>query len=336
MPCEPRRARRLRELLLVEMLRIHTEVAERVEHDPRADVSGHHDRRVHVRRIDAQVGEQRFGEALHRELRRAVRRVRRAGPERRPETIHAARVDDVRRVRGDEHWQERAAPEVHAVPAHRERRVPLRAIFGDEAAATADASIVEQQVDVVGVMLVRHVVAEAQPLRLVRHVGDERRHERAGRCTLDRDGLRLFERVFRHVTRGDVATLCRELAHQLPPHPRAAARHDGAPAHEVAHGCDDSPAMHRDDRAGTARRALRGLDCGRRRQPRGRAVLCVKFPRRCSRPASRAPRLSAKGAQCGSTTVGGDVPGATKCSTSRSKQARSRRSRGRVGSRIDA
>ena len=41
-----------------------------IEGDPGADVAGHHDRAFDVRRVQPEVGLQRLGEALHRELGR--------------------------------------------------------------------------------------------------------------------------------------------------------------------------------------------------------------------------------------------------------------------------
>ena len=58
--------------VLVELLRVAAEVGAGVEHDRRADVAGHHDGRPQVRRVQAEVGDQRLGEPLHGELRRAV------------------------------------------------------------------------------------------------------------------------------------------------------------------------------------------------------------------------------------------------------------------------
>ena len=76
-----------------------------VEHDRRADVAGHDEHDLHVRGVEAQVGDQRLGESLHGELGAAVGGVRDARAERRPEAVHAARVDDVRPRR----WRPAAA-----------------------------------------------------------------------------------------------------------------------------------------------------------------------------------------------------------------------------------
>ena len=97
-----------------------------VDDDVGADVAGHDDGHLHVRGVDPEVLEQRLGEALHGELRRAVGGVRDAGTERCPETVHAAGVDEVAVVAGDEQRDEGPCAVVDAAPADRERLVPLR------------------------------------------------------------------------------------------------------------------------------------------------------------------------------------------------------------------
>ena len=57
-----------------------TEHPAAVDDDVGADVAGHHDRDLDVRRVDPEVLDERLGEALHRELGRAVGGVRDAGP----------------------------------------------------------------------------------------------------------------------------------------------------------------------------------------------------------------------------------------------------------------
>src|SRR4051794_15103531 len=99
-------------------------------------------------RVETEVGDQRLREALDGELRRAVGGVGDVRAERRPEAVDAARVDDVAFLAGEQQRQERARAEVDAAPADAEGAIPLRPFIGDEAAATADAGVVEQQVDV--------------------------------------------------------------------------------------------------------------------------------------------------------------------------------------------
>ena len=74
-----------------------------------------------------EVGDQRLGEALHRELGGAVGGVRHAGAERRPEAVDAAGVDDVAVVGLQQHRQEGAGAVVDAAPADVEGPLPLLA-----------------------------------------------------------------------------------------------------------------------------------------------------------------------------------------------------------------
>ena len=110
------------------------------------------------------------------------------------------------------------------------------AAIGDHAAAAADAGVVEQQMDLVGVVAVGDLVAKPLDLRLVRHVGDVRR---------DAQPLRQSRRLaqplrFRHARRRnvahcDVAGLRHQLANQLAPHARAAAGDYGDPPSKIVH-----------------------------------------------------------------------------------------------------
>src|SRR5258707_197693 len=106
-----------------------------------------------MRRVDAEVVDQRLGESLHREFRGAVGGVRLAhvgGPE----AVDAGDVDDVTFVRLQQKRQKGAYAEIDAAPADVEGALPLRSRVGDHAAAAADASIVEQQMDLVCLLLV--------------------------------------------------------------------------------------------------------------------------------------------------------------------------------------
>jgi hypothetical protein len=104
------------------------------------------------------------------------------------------------------------------------------------AAAAADPGIVEQEMDLVGVVLTRDFVAEPVDLRLVRHIGEMGRDPQplryAGGLT---EPLRLGHAVGRHVAHRHIASLGDEKAHKLPPHTRAAARHDRDPPRQVFH-----------------------------------------------------------------------------------------------------
>ena len=209
-------------------------VAHGVLHDRRADVAGHHDRTLDVRCVDAQVGDQRLGEALHGELRRRVRRVRPLRTHARPEPVDARGVDDVALVGGDEQREEGAGAVVHAAPAHGEAPVPRLAAVGEQAAAAAQAGVVEQQVDVVGLVLLDHLVAEREDRLLRRDVAQVRGDADVRRRFLGhRPGL--VELVGRQVARGDVASGLDQLQHQLAPHPARAARDDRNFSLEVLH-----------------------------------------------------------------------------------------------------
>jgi hypothetical protein len=61
---------------------------------------------------------------------------------------------------------------IDAAPADREGLVPLGPLSGNEAAAAADAGVVEQKVDVVGVEGASGLLGEPADLRLVRDVGE--------------------------------------------------------------------------------------------------------------------------------------------------------------------
>ena len=135
--------------------RIAAENFARIGDDLGADMPGHHDRAFDVRRVDREIRHQRLGEPLHRELGGAVGRVRPARTDRCPKSVDAAGVDDVAFARLHQHRQERARAVIDAAPADVERLLPLRAIAADDAAAAADAGIVEEQMDVIRVEFAR-------------------------------------------------------------------------------------------------------------------------------------------------------------------------------------
>src|SRR5271166_2790571 len=124
-----------------------------------ADMTGHDDRTFDVRRMHLQIGDQRLREALHRELRRAIRGVRDARSNRRPEAVDAAGVDDVRPVCLLQHRQKAAGAKIDAAPADVEGPFPRLAAVGEHAAPATDAGIVEQQMDLVRCLLFRDLVA---------------------------------------------------------------------------------------------------------------------------------------------------------------------------------
>src|SRR5882762_9978588 len=70
--------------------------------------------------------------------------------------------------------QEGANAEIDAAPADVEGALPLLARIGEQAAAAADAGIVEQQMDLVGRLLLDQLVAKTLEMSLDRDVGDMR------------------------------------------------------------------------------------------------------------------------------------------------------------------
>src|SRR5262249_53249893 len=134
---------------------------------------------------------------------------------------------------------------VDAVPAHVEGALPLGAVALAEAAAAADAGVVEEQVDVLGRVLLDAGVAERHHLTLVRHAADVSGHASAPAGA----GLgRLFR--LRHVPGRSVAdrdstALGDELPGELASHTRAAAGYDGQLAPEVLHAATYAPGGRR-------------------------------------------------------------------------------------------
>ena len=108
---------------------------------------------------------------FHREFRGTVGGVRNARPDRGPEAIDAAGIDNVARIGPLKHGQEGTRAVVDAAPADIERPLPLLAGVGDHTAAAPDAGVVEQQMDPVGIVAIRHLISELLHLRCVGHVG---------------------------------------------------------------------------------------------------------------------------------------------------------------------
>src|ERR1700739_2876164 len=123
-------------------------------------MAGHHHRAFHMRRVEPQIRDQRLAKSLHREFRSAIGGVRYAEANRSPEAVDARGVDDVRLIRLDEQRQEGADAEIDAAPADVEGALPLLARIGEQAAAASDAGIVEQEMDLVGLLLLDELVAE--------------------------------------------------------------------------------------------------------------------------------------------------------------------------------
>ena len=110
------------------------------------------------------------------------------------------------------------------------------AVVHDHAAAAADAGIVEQQMDLVGVLLAGNLACEAIHLLFVRDVGHVRGDPKALRQALDlAQPLGLGHRRRRDVAHGDVAALGDQLAGEFAAHARAAAGDDGNPPCDILH-----------------------------------------------------------------------------------------------------
>src|ERR1700739_3064563 len=112
-------------------------------------MAGHHDRAFDVWSVQAEIVDQRFGESLYRKFRSTVGGVRRTRPDRGPEPVDAGSIDDMALVSLHQHRQEGADGKITPAPADIEGPFPLLARMGEQAPATADAGIIEQQMDLV-------------------------------------------------------------------------------------------------------------------------------------------------------------------------------------------
>src|SRR2546423_9064863 len=108
--------------------------------------------------VEPEIVDQRFAESFDREFGGAVGSMRYAHSHGSPETVDTAGVDDVTLVGLDQHWKEGADSEIDATPADVERSFPLLPRVGEKAAAAPDAGIIEQQVDLVGGLLLDDLV----------------------------------------------------------------------------------------------------------------------------------------------------------------------------------
>jgi len=97
------------------------------------------------------------------------------GPTDAQKTVDAAGIDDVALLGVLQHRQKRAGAVIDAAPADVERALPFVAAIGNHAAAAADTGVVEQQVDLVGLVTVGNPVAKPLDLRPVGDIGDVRR-----------------------------------------------------------------------------------------------------------------------------------------------------------------
>src|SRR5215831_2292123 len=112
------------------------------------------------------------------------------------------------------------------------------AAVGNHAAAAADTGVVEQQVDLVDLVAVGHLVAKPLDLRPVGNIGDVRRDPeplRQSRRLAQR--LRFRQAGRRDVAHCDIAGFRHQLADQLAAHPAAAAGDYRGPPREFGHVC---------------------------------------------------------------------------------------------------
>src|SRR5215469_10170040 len=208
-------------------------------------MAGHDDRAFDVRRIDPEIGDQRLGEAFYRELCRRIGGMRNARPDRRPETVDAAGIDDVALLSFQQHRQEGAGAVVNSAPTDVEGPLPFLSAVGDHTAAAADTGIVEEEMDLIGAETLGDLVAKSLDLRLVGYIGEMRR---------DTQALRQPRRLaqppgFRHplrrdIAHRDIAGLGGQLAYELSPHSRTAPCDDRDPAREILHLLPPSNLVH--------------------------------------------------------------------------------------------
>ena len=109
--------------------------------------------------------------------------------------------------------------------------------IGEQAAATADAGVVEQEMDPVGCLLLGDFVAETYQLVLDRDVGDTGGDAQALRQPFHlAQPLGLGHGVGGDIAHRDIAALGNQLARQLAPHARAAPGDDSDLSGKILHG----------------------------------------------------------------------------------------------------
>src|SRR5690606_39198849 len=125
---------------------------------------------------------------------------------------------------------------VHTPPADPEGAFPLRPVVGDEAAATADAGVVEHEVDVVGGVAVDHLVAERDDLFLHRDVAEVVGHASATGGHVVGQRVRVLGGINVQIAERDRTAFTRELHDELAPHAAPAPGHHGQLPLERLHG----------------------------------------------------------------------------------------------------
>src|SRR6516225_9803583 len=162
--------------------------------------------------------------------------MRDAWSDRGPKAVDDAGVDDVALLGVLQHRQQRAGAVIDATPADVERALPFVAAVGNHAAAAADTGVVEQQVDLVGLVTVGNLVAKALDLRPVGDIDDVRRDPQPLRQSRRlAQSLRFRQAGRRDVAHRDIAGFRHQLADQLAAHSAAAAGDYCGPPREFGH-----------------------------------------------------------------------------------------------------
>jgi hypothetical protein len=190
-----------------------------------------------VRRVQPEIVDQRFGKSLHREFGGAIGGVRYARSDGSPEPVDAGGIDDVALVGLLQQRQKGADAEIDAAPADVEGFFPLLTGVGEQAAATADTGVVEQQMDPVGGLLLDQFIAEAQQLVLHGNVGDVGGDAQALRQLFHlAQPLGFRHRARRYIAHRDIAALGDQLAREFAAHARAAPGDDSDLSGKIFHG----------------------------------------------------------------------------------------------------
>src|SRR6202043_3988947 len=125
-----------------------------------------------------------------------------------------------------------------AAPADVEHALPFVAAVGNHAAAAADTGVVEQQMDLVGLVTVGNLVAKPLDLRPVGDIDDVCRDAQSLRQSRRlTQPLRFRQAARRDVAHRDIAGFRGQLADELAAHAAATAGDYGGPPGEFGHVC---------------------------------------------------------------------------------------------------
>lgn len=195
-----------------------TEYSAGVDCDVRTHATRHHDRRLKVRCIEPEVIDQCFGESLDGKFGRTIGRMRYVAPKRCPESIDTAGIHNVPLTALEQHGQKRPAKIVDAVPADIECPLPLFPRAVNETAATTNTGIVEQQIDVTGLVLFLDLLPECLHLVFCGNIAAMGGYPDTLRGFLSANCQSLIQVLLDDVAGCHMATLCEELPDQFPPH----------------------------------------------------------------------------------------------------------------------